>query len=425
MGFQAHHAIVDTNIVVWKRLWTCKGSQEIRSLSPDNNRVVYAVLCIVLMDMVIGDALAIAVNDPDLNVSEEGLGQTVKIGAIYNLEGSQSPLDLPSANGAMLAVKEINAHGGINGREIELILCDGESDSAKVRGCAEGLIEKNVSAIMGLSDTDMVLAAVPAASAAGIPFVTSGATSPELPEEYHGLFLACFGDNVQAAATAEYACNEMGLKSCTLLVDGDMEFARVLAGSFKERYLGLRGEIIRESFVNSTDLVNLSQAILDEDPDMIYLAAGPEDAAYIIEILRKTGIQSPIFGGDSFDSPELKMAGMGSIVFSTHALLDENSSSAGDFVRAYRAEYGYPPENAFSALGYDTVNLLADAIDRADPDNPSEVIEALLNTTGLKGVTGEISYQSGSRIPNKDVTITLMTDGQITDSRIVRPETSV
>ena len=83
--------------------------------------------------------------------------------------------------------------------------------------------------------------------------MTSGATSPRLAEEYEGLFLAGFGDNVQAAAGAEYAYNEMGLKTCSLLVDGDMEYARLLAGYFKERYLDLGGEVIMEAFINGSD----------------------------------------------------------------------------------------------------------------------------------------------------------------------------
>src|SRR5512137_316196 len=135
-----------------------------------------SVLFIALIEIAIIGAVAIAHTDRDLIGLKEATGPTVKIGAIYNLEGSQSPLDLPSARGARLAVQEINALGGIDGREIELILCDGKSDPAKVRKCAEGLLNENVSAMMGLSDTDMVLAAVPVAAGAGIPFVTSGAT---------------------------------------------------------------------------------------------------------------------------------------------------------------------------------------------------------------------------------------------------------
>jgi branched-chain amino acid transport system substrate-binding protein len=279
--------------------------------------------------------------------------------------------------------------------------------------------------MMGLSDTDMVLAATPVVARARIPFVTSGATSPKLADEYNGLFLACFGDNAQAAAGAEYAYNEMDLKTCCLLVDGDMEYARLLSSYFKERYLDLGGKIIMESFVNDSDRKSLSRAVGNESPDMIYLAAGPKEARAMIEVMRKAGIQSPVIGGDSLDSPELRRQDMGRIVFSTHVLMDGNSSGKErEFARAYQAEYGYPPENAFSALGYDTFNLLAYAIGRAGSDDPQAIFEALENTSGFKGVTGEISYQDGDHIPVKDVTIILLTNGRIVSSQIVTSKQS-
>ena len=381
--------------------------------------MTYVFVSIALIEMTMIGALATVETDQALIGLEDAKEQTVKIGAIYNLVGSQSPLDLPSFRGAALAVQEINARGGIDGRAIELVLCDGKSDPAKVSECAVDLMGENVSALMGLSDTDMVMAAVPEASGVAIPFVTSGATSPRLAEEYGGLFLASFGDNIQAAAGAEYAYNEMGLKTSTLLVDGDMEYARLLAGYFKERYLDLGGEIVLEAFLNGTDPGNLTRAIGNAGSEMIYLAAGPEEAGATVEAIRRAGIESPVFGGDSLDSPELRREGMGMIVFSTHALLDENSSRTGEFARAYRAEYGHLPENAFSALGYDTVNLLAEAIDRAGSSDPQAILEALGNTSGFEGVTGVISYQSGARIPNKDVTMILQTDGEITGSEIV------
>jgi len=394
-------------------------------LNLNKSKLASLSVSIGLIGMAIFGMLAMAQVEQYPIDLEDGSEKTLKIGAIYNLEGSQSPLDLPSARGARLAVQEINALGGIDGKKLELILCDGKSDPEKVRECAKSLLDENISAMMGLSDTDMVLAAAPASADAGVPFVTSGATSPRLVGEYEGIFLACFGDNVQAEAGAEYAYDKMDLKTCSLLVDGDMEYARLLASYFKERYLELGGEIIMEGFINGSDRESLSQAALDENPDMIYLAAGPEDAKAMIELLRTAGILSPVFGGDSLDSPELRRMGMGRIAFSTHALLEENSSITGEFARAYREEYGCPPENAFSALGYDTVNLLAEAIDRAGSGDPEAILAALENTSGFKGVTGEISYPSGGRIPKKGVTMILLTDGEIVGSEVVTPEQSV
>ena len=83
--------------------------------------------------------------------------ETIKIGAIYNLEGSQMFLDFPSSEGAKLAINELNKSGGIFGKKLELILLDGKTDIPTIKAAAKQLIEKDkVSAIIGFSDTDMV-----------------------------------------------------------------------------------------------------------------------------------------------------------------------------------------------------------------------------------------------------------------------------
>jgi branched-chain amino acid transport system substrate-binding protein len=106
----------------------------------------------------------------------------IKIGAIYNLTGAQAPLDVPSANGARLAIKEINAAGGVLGRPVELLLYDGKTAAATIGNAATQLTESDkVVAMLGFSDSDQTLAAAPIAAKAGVAFVTSGATSPKLP----------------------------------------------------------------------------------------------------------------------------------------------------------------------------------------------------------------------------------------------------
>ena len=115
----------------------------------------------------------------------------VRIGAIYNLTGGQSSLDSPSLDGARLAVERINAHGGLLGRRVELLERDGQTSEGAVQRAAASLVASGVCAIVGLSDTDQVLAAAPIAARAGVPFVTSGATSPRLTEQVPDwLFLA-------------------------------------------------------------------------------------------------------------------------------------------------------------------------------------------------------------------------------------------
>jgi branched-chain amino acid transport system substrate-binding protein len=92
------------------------------------------------------------------------------------------------------------------------------------------------------------------------------------------------------------------------------------------------------------------------------------------------------------------------------------------FIAAYQAEYKTPPENAFAGLGYDTVKLLADAIKRAGSAEPKAIREALAKTKDLQGVTGAITFQPGSRIPQKGVTIILVKGGKFTLAAEVVPQ---
>jgi branched-chain amino acid transport system substrate-binding protein len=90
------------------------------------------------------------------------------------------------------------------------------------------------------------------------------------------------------------------------------------------------------------------------------------------------------------------------------------------FTKAYKAKFGNEPENAFAALAYDTMYLIADAIKRAGSDDPQKIRDALASTNGLKGVTGTISYKD-SRVPIKSVTIIKVNDGKYEFVKEVTP----
>jgi len=395
--------------------------------------LLIAGLCVSLILLAIAVLSIELIGDRSAREGDVGAGSPIKLGAIYNLAGAQSSLDSPSANGAKLAVMELNVRGGIGGRELQLVLYDGKTDAGTITACAHRLIETDrVCAIIGFSDTDMVLAAAPIAAEAGTVFITSGATSPKLAEEVPVyLFLGCFGDNVQAAAGAEYASEQLGLKTAYLLVDEDMEYTRLLAAYFKERYTELGGAILLEDAFNSS-ATNFSAQIaalkgLNQTPELLYIASGPDKIGTIVKQFRDAGITQPILGGDAYDTPELvRVAGAATsdVYFTTHALLDEATGTerARAFIAAYQAEYGAAPENAFAALGYDTVLLLADAIARAGSDDPEAILQALAVTTNWAGVTGSISYEQGSRVPKKGVTIVSVVNGTFTYSETVVPE---
>ena len=361
-----------------------------------------------------------------------GPGGTIKIGGGFALTGDEASLDVPAANGAKLAVKEINAAGGVLGRQLELIIHDSQYKPDVTAQTAKQFVEQDrVPLFIGYTDTDSVIAAGPTMQAAKIPFITVGATSPKIPKQIGDMmFLACFGDNVQAAAGAEFAFKKFG-KNAYLLWDKGVEYTTLLGGYFKSRFTELGGTLLLEDSYGDKE-TNFSSQIakvkaLPTKPDFYYVAAMPYNVGPVVKQFRDAGITGPIVGGDGYDTPDLvKVAGAAAnnVFFSTHALMDATGGTDGikKFIAAYKTEYGHEPENAFAALGYDTVYLLADAVKRAGGTDSAAVKAALEGTKDFKGITGAITFSADAHVPQKGVTIIDVESGKFTLGAEVVPE---
>lgn len=341
----------------------------------------------------------------------------VVLGAIYNQDGFQAELDLPSMQGAQLAVSQINAAGGILKRTVELMVKDGRSNPELVNAAADQLIDDypTLSAMFGLSDTDMVMAAAPAAAAAELVFLTSGATSPKLPDQVPDyLFLACFGDNVQAAAGAEWAYDALGSRTAAVLYDSTKTYPTLLQQYFRSRFNELGGEVVA---VRAYDPADLPDSLADfEAVDLIFLGTGPaSEAVPVIQRLRKAGHYAPILGGDGYDAEEVWAAhpDIRDVFFTTHVYLGEDNPDpqVAAFREAYMAAFGSTP-TAFSALGYDAARLLLVAMEERGSSKPADVLQGLASIKAYHGVSGTVGYAHGSRIPRKSVTVISVKDGR-------------
>jgi len=343
----------------------------------------------------------------------------VVIGAIYNITGQQRVLDIPSANGAQLAARQANASGGILQRPLQLVVEDGQSDIAVTAEKTRALLASHhgVAALMGASDTDLVLPAAKVAAAAGRLFLTSGATSPRLPAEVpEYLYLACFGDNVQAAAAAQWGYRTLKAKTASIVYDSEKTYTQLLQGYFREQFeSSLGGSVNAVSSYKVSEMQAISSGV--QPADVIFLAAEQaEDAARAVRILRAGGLTAPILGGDGYDAPGVwaQYPDVSEVYFTTHAYLgaDNPNPAVTRFIEAYRAAYPGQEPDSFAGLGFDAVGLLVDAISRAGTDAPGEVREALAATEGYKGVTGTISFTGGSRIPRKSVALVGVDSGK-------------
>ena len=272
----------------------------------------------------------------------------------------------------------------------------------------------SVSALFGLSDTDFVLAAADGAAGSGRLLLTSGATSPKLPSQVPNyLYLACFGDNAQAAAAAEFAYQRLGARSASILYDSTDTYTNLLQGYFRTRFEQLGGEI-RSAEAYSPGKLNVPISRLQQ-ADVVFLSAHvPDDAIQAAGLLRAAGFLAPILGGDGFDAEEewKGQTSLHDIYFTTHVYLgaDTADQQVKDFRTAYEAAYS-EPATGFAALGYDAVKLIAEAIRLAGNARPGDVLAAMDRIRNFDGVTGTISYGNGTHVPIKSVSIVEIEDG--------------
>lgn len=368
-----------------------------------------------------------------------GLGATggasaqdpIRIGALYNVTGGMSSLDGPSLRGAELAAKQVNEAGGVLGRQIEVIAIDTRTDQQETAKAAQRVLSEGVVAGIGMSDTTFVMAAAPLFQEEGIPFVTSGATHPELPAWVGDhMFMTPFGDDDQSYAIADYAYDKLGIRSAAVWTDQSMDFTKALSKFFIERFKERGGEIVSEDsfMIGDTDfsaqIARLKSA--DPAPDAVFVSAIPTEAGLSVKQIREAGLDLPIVSGDGFDTdlvattpgPELA----NDVYFSTHTYRADDRQEVTDFIAAYEKEYGVEPENAFAPLGYDALMLVVDAIERAGSAEPEAIRDALEETRGFKAVTGEISYTRDTMVPPKPISVISVQGGEFEVEEIWRPE---
>ena len=231
--------------------------------------------------------------------------------------------------------------------------------------------------------------------------------------------MVSFGDNDQAHAMAEFAYKTLETRNVVIWTHESSRYTRILSKFFKERYVSLGGKLLEERFIGTgqKDFSTLIQSLNKCVPqaDVVFISGLPSDAVPTVDALRKAGIRLPILSGDGFDAdlierlPQPEAAN--DVYFSTHEYRGSKRPEVTAFVDAYEKAYGQVPENAFAALGYDAVDLLADAVKRAKTTEPKALAKALAETRGFKAVTGEISFTRPGHVTVAPVAIVGVKNG--------------
>lgn len=348
--------------------------------------------------------------------------EVIKIGANLELSGPVASYGQSIAEGLELAVEELNNNGGIDGKKIEVVKVDNKSDAAEATNAAIKLTSQDkVTAIIGAATSGDTVAQVQVATDNKTVLLTPSGTSPNVTVGTDGsvndyIFRTCFIDPFQGNVAANFAFNELKVKSAAIFADSASDYAKGLAASFKETFTQAGGSVVAEEayVAKDTDFRATLTRIKASNPEFIFIPGYYEEVGLIIKQAREMGITAPFMGGDGWDSPKLvELAGAAALnntFITNHYSSGDPDATIQNFVKAFKAKYSDKSPDAFNALGYDSVYLLADSIKRAGSTDGDKIKDALAQTKDLALVSGTIAIDEQHN-PTKTATVLEYKDG--------------
>jgi len=334
--------------------------------------------------------------------------EPVKIAAIFAKTGIAAEDNAPEIQMIQLAVEELNSHGGMLGRPVELIILDNKSTPIGSTQAAKEAVQFQVTAVIGASWSSHSLAMAPILQQEGIPMISPASTNPKVTRIGNCIFRVCFLDSIQGKAMARVGYTELGARTAVVLKIVNEEYSLTLAEFFVSSFQKYGGKVLFEGNYRSTavDFKDILKEVKRLQPDVVFVPGYTRDSGLLIRQAVSMGIQTTFLGGDGFN--QIHDYGGGAVegsYYSTHYHLDVPSEKSIQLQDTYKKKYKKKITDMNSPLTYDAVIVLADAIRRADSLDRAKIRDALAETKGFEGVTGIITFDEHGDPLNKPVVV--------------------
>jgi branched-chain amino acid transport system substrate-binding protein len=323
----------------------------------------------------------------------------VKLAILAPLTGSVSMWGRSARDGALLAIAQQNAHGGVLGMAIEPIVEDTACDATTAVAATNKVINQDgVRYIIGDVCSRSSIPMSEIADAAGVIQMTPTATAPGVTvyddgrvKEY--VFRAAFIDPYQGTAAARFARSVLAARRAFVLFDPDNPYSNGLAETFRAEFVK-GGTIAGEATYSAldTDFASVLSMVKAADPEVIYLPDYYNLVNRVTRQARDMGIIAPFVGGDGWGSPDLDTAAAAVSYFTDHFSLEDPRPEVSAFDQAFRSQYGAAPDT-IAALAYDAARLLFQAMSEANTVDTA-VVKSRLAAIAFRGVTGTLFYDA-------------------------------
>ena len=350
----------------------------------------------------------------------------IKVGEYASLTGKEAGFGQTSHHGVVLAIEEINAAGGVLGKKLELAYEDNQTKAGESATAVKKLLSREkVIALIGEVSSGRSLEAAPIAQAAKIPMIAPAATNPKVTETGDYIFRVCFIDPFQGTVMAKFALADLKAKKVAIISSVSNAYSVGLAKFFTETFTKGGGTVALEQKYSEGDKDFRAQltAVKAAGVEAIFVPGYYTESALIVRQARDLGITVPFIGGDGWEDEQLlKIAGdaLNGCYYSTHFSPENTDPAVGKFVGKYKARWNGEIPGAFSALGYDAVYVLADALKRAGTTDGAKLRDALAATTDFAGASGLTTIDK-DRNATKPATIIAIKGGKLQFHKTVAP----
>ncbi len=337
-------------------------------------------------------------------------GQGVSLVLILARTGIAAEDNRPAMEAAQMAVDEINAAGGLLGRQLNIQIIDNQSTPLGSKAAAHKAVHSGVTAVVGAIWSSHCLAMAPVLQAAGIPMMTPTASMPAVTLVGDYIFRACFIDSFQGKVMAQFARMDLSAKTAGIFINVNEDYSQELARFFETAFVATGGTVPwKGNYIGSAvDFTQVLKSAVASGVDIYFLPGYARDAGLLLKQARKLGITQTFLGGDGWGTQisEYAADALDACFYSTHWHPDTDIRKSKTLLAEFRKRYPSAEVNDIRIpLTYDAVTLVADAVKRAGSTDRARVRDALSATDGFQGATGTFSFDSNGDPRNKQAAI--------------------
>jgi len=332
-----------------------------------------------------------------------GCSGNVKIGAVISETGIADNYGRQVKQGLDLALEEINASGGVQGRTVELLYRDDHSDADVGKSVVEELIgEQGVHAIIGAVTSPVTVAIAPICEQKRTVLLSPSASAPEITEAGNYIFRNCPSDILEGTSMADFA-RDLGLSKVVIFAV-DNAWGRGLVDVFTQKYQN-KFRVVARVFYFREDAPDALDAMVKEavglDPEGVYMVGYRESVARILKGLQAAGSDAIRMSCGALTDSIITLAGTSAehLVYPQPSRFDVDSSDpeVSTFVSAFRAKYGEDP-TIWSAYGYDSLKMMARAMAETGMASGDDIRAGLASIKSYNGASGAGGFDSNGDV---------------------------